>query len=93
MDSTRAFAAVIAFTGLAMPILGMVTGCFRYHKMKDRLNDKFDTERKSAQEAGGVESLYYKHKHKRMTAATFGIPMMLGMFLGMILIGIAFSLL
>ena len=90
MDSYRVFWGIVALSGLLGPIIGMIIGSIRYNKYGKEIREKMKEERLSAQKAGGIKSLYYKHEHRRVFAKTYGIPMILGLFIGLILMFIAF---
>lgn len=90
MDGYRVFWGMVALAGPFGPIIGMIIGSIRYKKYGKEIKEKMKEERLNAQKAGGVKSLYYKHEHKRVFAKTYGIPMFVGLIVGLIVMSIAF---
>lgn len=41
---------------------------------------------------GVVHSLFYKHQHKRVFAKTFGLPVNIGILVGLVLMLVAFEM-
>lgn len=90
MDTNRTLWGVVALLGSICPIIGMVIGLITYSRHNIEIRKEIKEERQKAQKAGGIKSLYYKHEYKRVFAKTFGIPMSIGLIIGIILMCIAF---
>ena len=84
--------AMLAISAMCMPMFGALIGLRKYRKQKEEIERKMNAEYKAAQEKGGVASLYYKHPEKRVFKRTFGMPMIIGFVVGMILLYITFKL-
>lgn len=83
---------ILAMIAMCMPMFGALIGLRKYRKHGEEIKRKMNTEYKAAQEKGGVSSLYYKHPEKRVFKKTFGLPMLIGLGVGMILLYITFKL-
>lgn len=92
MDNTRILWGAVAIAGLFCPIIGMIVGLFRYRKNKDRLIKEEKEKRDKAQEKGGIPSLFFKRDYNRVFFKTFGIPMYIGLLIGLVLMLLAFRM-
>lgn len=92
MDTQRLLWGIVAIAGALAPCIGMLIGAVRYRKHGEKIKAKVNDEYKRAQEHGGIKSLYYKHTHKRIYAYTFGIPTVVGLLIGLILLELAFHM-
>lgn len=92
MDDTRILWGAVAIAGMFCPIIGMVVGLFRYRKNKDKVIKEEREKREKAQEKGGIPSLFFKQYYKRVFFKTFGIPIYIGLLIGLVLMLLAFRM-
>lgn len=92
MDDTRILWGAVAIAGMFCPIIGMVVGLFRYRKNKDKVIKEEREKREKAQEKGGIPSLFFKRDDKRVFARTYGIPIYIGLLIGLVLMLLAFRM-
>lgn len=92
MDNIRMFWGAVAIAGMFCPIIGMVVGLFRYRKNKDKVIKEEREKREKRQEKGGIPSLFFKKDYKRVFFRTFGIPMYIGLLIGLVLMLLAFRM-
>lgn len=83
---------VMGAIGLCMPMIGCLIGLIRYRKTKEKISAQLELERKQAEEKGGLSSLYYKREDKRLFKRTFGMPMVIGFGVGLILLCIVLNI-
>lgn len=90
MDNNRILWGIVAILGMLCPTIGIVIGSIKYKRDGSKIRKIVKEEYRNAQKVGGVKSLYYKHEHKRVFAKTFGVPTVVGLIVGLILMCIAF---
>lgn len=91
MDKQRIFWGIIALLGICSPALGMLIGLVRYKKHGEEIRKRVDEDYKRAQERGGIHSLYYKDRGKRVFKLTFGTPLAVTFLIGLGLLCLAFN--
>lgn len=79
-------------SALCMPVAGCAVGLWRYQKYGEEIKKKLEEECRLAQEKGGIASLYHKRVRTRVFKRTIGLPICIGLFLAMAILGILFSM-
>lgn len=84
---------VFALLALCMPMIGCLFGLIRYKKHGKEIKEKMIKEYRQAQAKGGLSSLYYKRINQRVFKRTFGLPIIIGLFISIAMLCIIFTLL
>ena len=90
MEEERIIWGIVAIVGMLSPVVGIYIGLIRYRKNGEKVIQRVDEEYRNATEAGGIKSLYYKNKGRRIFKLTYGLPIAVGFIIGLALLCLAF---
>lgn len=90
MEQQRMLWGMVAIVGMCMPAVGLLIGLIRYRRYGEEVKKRVKEDYDRAQERGGIHSLYYKHQDKRIFQMTFGIPAVVSLLAGLVLMYLAF---
>lgn len=83
---------IAAVIGMCMPMIGCMIGVRRYKKYARQISEELERKRKEEWEKGGVHTLFYKRNYRTVFSRTFGLPMCIGLILGLIILYFVFKL-
>lgn len=89
----RGLAILLAISPFICIAIGTMIGLIRYIKFGDEIRKRVEKDFAQKRERGGIHALYHKRPDKRVFYETFGIPMYIGLFAGLLVIFIIFQLL
>lgn len=86
------FAILIAVLPVLCMVVSLVIGTLRYIKHGDEIKKRVTEDFREKRAEGGINELFFKRPDKRVAFETFGIPICIGLAVGLILIFIIFKL-
>lgn len=92
MDERQLLLAICVVLALCLVPIGLLIGHRRYKKYGAQIWEEMKRQESSARNKGGIHSLYYKRPYKRVFARTYGMPVILCMIIGIILLCVVFKL-
>lgn len=90
MKEERIIWGIVAIVGMLSPVVGIYVGLIRYRKIGEKVRQRVDEEYRNAIETGGIKSLYYKDRGRRVFKRTYGLPITVGFIIGLALLCLAF---
>lgn len=92
MDERKILLAICGVFALCLAPIGLLIGHRRYKKFGAQIWEEMKQQHRESQEKGGIYSLYYKRPYKRVFARTYGVPVVICMIIGIILLCVVFKL-
>lgn len=89
----KEFAMVLAYVPMFCILMGLLVGFIRYKKYGTQIRERVEKEFAEKRARGGIYSLFFKRPDKRVTYETFGIPICIGLFIGLLYVMLLFKLL
>jgi hypothetical protein len=81
---------IFAVIGMCMPMIGCLIGLRRYRKYGRQTMD--DLERRRKEEWAKGNTLFYKRNYRTVFSRTIGLPMVIGLLVGLVILCIVFKL-